>query len=168
MKQTARLRLAVSLAAAITAVHPGAWVAAAQDKGPDPVPGTPATEQQTPAPAPAPARGARRETYPFRGTIALLDATARTLTLEGRQTRRVIHVVDATRLERDGRRIPFEELKAGEAVTGTLRKTSAGAEEAVLLRIGVKAGGGDAAGAGAGAGATSGPSEVPAERPPSD
>jgi hypothetical protein len=132
MKHTARMRLAIYCAAAITATALGYPTGAAQEgASPAPIP-TPKAEVELPP------RATRRETYPFRGVIASIDIQAKRLTLEGRQNRRVIQVTDSTRLEKHGQAVVLADLKVGEAVGGTLRKTAAGQEEAVLIRLNVK------------------------------
>jgi hypothetical protein len=133
MKQTARLRLAFYCAAVITATAWGNTAAAAQE-------GAIAAPLTTPpAEIERPAKGTKRETYPFRGVIAAIDVPAKRLTLEGKQMRRVILVSEHTRFEKQGQPALLADLKIGEPVGGTLRKTSAGHEEAVLIRLGSKA-----------------------------
>ncbi len=97
----------------------------------------PETGISTPAPT-SPAREKKRDTYPFNGTIALVDVTARTVTLKGRENKRVISLTEQTRLVKQGQPAAFEDLKAGERIGGTLRKNAAGREEALLVRIGPK------------------------------
>ena len=81
----------------------------------------------------------RRESYPFHGVVASVDAPSKTLTLEGKASKRVIAVTPETRLTRDGSSASLEEVKAGERVGGTVKKNPDGREEAVLLRVGLKA-----------------------------
>jgi hypothetical protein len=126
MRQTARLRLAVYLAAAFTTAAMGSL--AADEKGPTrPETTVPQSELTT-------ERVRRRDTYPFRGIIATIDINARTLLLEGRQTRRLIRVLESTRFEKEGKPAMLGDLKPGERVAGTLRKNASGAEEALLIR----------------------------------
>ncbi len=136
MKQTARLRLALLYAAAITAAVP-----VAADDPPQVIP------PDVVSPAPVQAGGERRppgvdesETavrrpYPFRGTIEKVDVEKRNVQLEGRRMPRLIHVLDHARLERDGMPIEFKLLKPGMYVTGSVRRSDDGREEAVLIRI---------------------------------
>jgi hypothetical protein len=132
MKQTARMRLAIYCAAAITATVLGHSTAAAQEgASPAPIP-TPKAEVELPP------KGTRRDTYPFRGVIAAIDIQAKRLTLEGKQNRRVIHVTNSTRFEKQGQTVVLADLKVGEAIGGTLRKTAAGQEEALLVRLNPK------------------------------
>jgi hypothetical protein len=138
MHQSAGLRLAMLLAAALTfAVSPGR----AADAGkPDPASnpatqaaareeGTRAAESETPPPS------RRRDTYPFRGVIAEVDAKAGKVELRGRQTRRVLLLTKTTRIEKGGAPALLEDLEPGERVGGTLRRNAQGAEELVLLRV---------------------------------
>lgn len=131
MKQTAGLRLALSLAAAITAVS--AFGQGTREPGPGKAVSLSATNSA--AAVERPATGTRRDTYPFRGTVASVDVEERIVILEGRQARRVIRVLETTRLEREGRPMPLETLKKGERVGGTLRRNAAGQEEATLVRV---------------------------------
>ncbi|MBL9126860.1 MAG: hypothetical protein JNL97_04400 [Verrucomicrobiales bacterium] len=105
-------------------------------------PGTAAAAPSTvdkPAPArtPPPSTG-KRETYPFRGKVASFDTTLRALKLEGKTSSRMVQLTAQTRLTKQGQPAKMEDLKAGEEVGGTLRKTPEGREEAVLIRIGPK------------------------------
>lgn len=90
-----------------------------------------------PARTPSPSSG-KRETYPFRGKVASFDTTLRALKLEGKTTSRMVQLTAQTRLTKQGQPAKVEDLKAGEEVGGTLRKTPEGREEAVLIRIGPK------------------------------
>jgi len=102
-------------------------------------PGIPGARNQSAQALPAEAPGrAKRDTYPFRGTIGTVDLAAKTLVLEGKQSRRTIQLTPQTRYERSGDPISPEELKPGEMAGGMLRKTGDGREEAVLIRIGPK------------------------------
>lgn len=132
MRQTARLRLAVYLAAAFIAAAPTSM--AADEKGPS-APETTVPKSELPSTE----RPRRRDTYPFRGIIASIDPNERILRLEGRQTRRLIRVLETTRLEREGKPAMFAEFKPGERVTGTLRRNASGVEEALLIRAAMPA-----------------------------
>jgi hypothetical protein len=82
--------------------------------------------------------GAKRDTYPFRGKVASFDAAAQALKLEGKTTQRVVLLTAQTRLTKQGQPAVLEDLKPGEQVGGTLRKSPEGREEALLIRIGPK------------------------------
>lgn len=150
MNQKAMLTLAALLLAAFTQTTPLVPSATASDRGPS------ATLAQTEAPEPG-AKSAKRQTYPFRGKVASVDTMARTVTLEGRTSRRVIAVTDDTRLTREGAVARLEEIKPGEAVGGTLRKSAEGREIATLIRVGLKPK--EKASPGAGADDAGGPGE---------
>lgn len=142
IKTTACARLALFVAAAIAtaavgrlaAVEPGPETATTASTANGSPVATAATETGT--------KGKKRDTYPFRGVIGSVDAQARTLTLVGKQTRRVIQVTEVTRLEKsDKAKAVFDDLKAGERIGGTLKKGAEGVEEALLIRLGAKPGG---------------------------
>jgi hypothetical protein len=140
IKTTACARLALFVAAAIATAAVGRLAAV------EPGPETAATASTANRPTPTPAaesgaKGKKRDTYPFRGVIGSVDIQARTLTLVGKQTRRVIQVTEATRLEKsDKGAAVFDDLKTGERIGGTLKKSAAGVEEALLIRLGAKSG----------------------------
>lgn len=145
MKQTASRWRTASLAVvtlfvltATTARSPRAFAA---DPRPETVelqrpaspPGTSAASTATDSERSTKSRA--RDSYPFRGRIASLDTSARTLILEGKGTRRKVQLTEQTRILRDGSAITLEDLKAGDRVGGTLRKSASGQEEALLVRI---------------------------------
>lgn len=131
------------LAALVLAAWAAGTTAAAVTQETGPTAGITETQPPTdPAPGPVTAPGksgsAKRETYPFRGVVASVDATARTVTLEGKGSRRVIAILPDTRLIRAGNPATLEDVKAGEKVGGTLRKSGEGREVALLFRVGDK------------------------------
>lgn len=129
------LRFAALMAAAWLASTP--LFAGVEDKGPETGSNkeTPPRSAVTPA---KPTKEKKRETYPFNGVIAEVDVTAKSLTLRGRESKRVILLTEQTRLEKPGGAAVFDDLKLGERIGGTLRKNPAGREEALLVRIGPK------------------------------
>lgn len=140
IKSTACARLALLVAAAIATAAVGRL--AAVEPGPETA-ATVSTAKGSAATAATEsgAKGKKRDTYPFRGVIGAVDSQARTLTLVGKQTRRVIQVTDATRLEKsDKAAAVFDDLKTGERIGGTLKKSASGVEEALLIRLGTKTG----------------------------
>jgi hypothetical protein len=60
------------------------------------------------------------------------------VTLEGKGSRRVIAILPDTRLVRAGNPATLEDIKTGEKVGGTLRKSGEGREVALLFRVGEK------------------------------
>lgn len=139
MKQTMyRWRSTLAVALAIITLVPSFAIEADEIKSdktaaPPPKIETVAPESKEPSSAPK-----KRDTYPFRGKIASFDATALALRLDGKTSKRVVHLTAQTRLTRSGQPALPEDLKPGEEVGGTLRKTPEGREEALLIRIGPK------------------------------
>jgi hypothetical protein len=109
----------------------------AADSGPEKASTTP-TEKVIPERGSNPSTGSKRDTYPFRGKVASYDAAAQALRLEGKTTQRVVLLTPQTRLMKQGQPALLDDLKPGEQVGGTLRKSSEGREEALLIRIGPK------------------------------
>jgi hypothetical protein len=142
MKNTAGMRRAVSctvavlIAATALAVtgnsNPGSVASGSTQRLAEPQ-----IVEQTPDAPPEPGKK-KRDTYPFRGVIASMDATERTLTLEGKKVRRLIRLTEMTRIEKHGGPATFADLQPGDALGGTLRKNTDGVEEALLLRVGPK------------------------------
>lgn len=109
----------------------------AADSGPEKASTTP-TEKVTRERGSGTNSGAKRDTYPFRGKVASFDAAAQALRLEGKTTQRVVLLTPQTRLTKQGQPALLDDLKPGEQVGGTLRKSPEGREEALLIRIGPK------------------------------
>ena len=151
MRHTVLCRLATLLAAAWTIAVPLRAVAAQEGPGSPGTVGNPNPNPNPPAAAPAdtPATRPKRDTYPFRGTVGSVDPAAMTLVLEGKQAKRIVQLTGQTRFEKDGAPVGVEVVKAGDHVGGTLRKTSEGREEALLVRIGPKPDDASAGGVGA-------------------
>lgn len=86
---------------------------------------------------PAPKRSSRVEskTYPFHGTLASVDPRGASISLQGKEKLRVILLTPNTRVTRNQTNAPISQAKAGERVTGSVRKNAAGAEEASTVRI---------------------------------
>lgn len=135
MKHTVLCRLALLLAVASTMIAPPR--AGAIDEGPATPGGTAHATIRT-APDGAAPKSSKRDTYPFRGTVGAVDVAAMTLVLEGKQAKRIVQLKPDTRFEKDGVPATAEAVKAGDVVGGTLRRSSAGHEEALLVRIGPK------------------------------
>ncbi len=75
---------------------------------------------------------------PIQGKISAVDQTAKTITLEGKEKNRTIYITSKTRITKAGKPATLDEAKAGEQVAGQVRKTAAGKEEVLSLRIGPK------------------------------
>lgn len=89
------------------------------------------------APAAA-AKKASGSTYPFRGTVEAVNATARTITLEGKKSERVLHVTAETTLEKDGKPAKLEEVTPGDYAKGLLTKPDGNRELVVKATLGPK------------------------------
>ena len=48
--------------------------------------------------------------YPFRGTVDSVDSSAKTITLDGKKSERVLHVTDDSLLEKDGKPAKLDEI----------------------------------------------------------
>jgi hypothetical protein len=80
----------------------------------------------------------RADRIPFHGKIAAVDRTALTLTLEGKEKKRVIHLTPDTRMLKAGKPATLADAVVGEEVGGQTAKTLDGREEAISLRFGPK------------------------------
>lgn len=92
--------------------------------------------------APATSAAARKERakqMPFRGKLAEIDTTARTITLSGKEKQRRMLVTTASRINKDGKPITLGELCTGESVGGLARANANGEWEIVTLNTGKKA-----------------------------
>jgi hypothetical protein len=87
---------------------------------------------------PVPEKETRRTQFPFRGKIGAVDASAMTITLEGKERKRKIQVTSQTRILKDGKVAKITDAMVGEEVGGVLTRTADGKEEAVSLRLGPK------------------------------
>ncbi len=80
----------------------------------------------------------KRDIIPFHGKIASVDPAAKTVTLEGKEAQRVVTVTDTTKLKKGDGAATWDDLKAGEDVGGSYKKTADGKMEALTLRVGPK------------------------------
>ena len=78
----------------------------------------------------------KRETYPYNGKVKAADKTAMTVTLEGKEKERVVNVTSETKIMKEGKPATFGDVAAGEYVTGQVKKTPEGKENAVSLYLG--------------------------------
>lgn len=111
-------------AAACAAILSTATLAAAES-----TPGTGTTQTQ---------RKASSHAYPFRGTVDSVDATAKTITLDGKKSERILHVTDDTVLEKDGKPAKIDEIASGDYARGLLSKPDGGREILVKATFGPK------------------------------
>jgi hypothetical protein len=111
-------------AAACAAILSTATLAAAES-----APGTGTSQTQ---------RKASSHAYPFRGTVDSVDATAKTITLDGKKSERVLHVTDDTVLEKDGKPAKIDEIASGDYARGLLSKPEGAREILVKATFGPK------------------------------
>ncbi len=94
-------------------------------------------------PVPAPGAGqttkkASSHAYPFRGTVDAVSSSAKTITLDGKKTERVLHVTDESVLEKDGKPAKIEEIASGDYARGLLSKPDGSREILVKATFGPK------------------------------
>lgn len=75
---------------------------------------------------------------PFRGKVSSVDTAAMTITLDGKEKKRVIHVTSQTRIAKLGKSAKLEDAIVGEEVGGQALRLANGREEAISLRLGPK------------------------------
>lgn len=75
---------------------------------------------------------------PFRGKISSVDPAAKTITLDGKVKKRVIHITSQTRIAKYGKPAKLEDAVIGEEVGGQALRLASGREEALSLRLGPK------------------------------
>jgi hypothetical protein len=71
---------------------------------------------------------AKRDWYPFSGTVDAVDAQAMTISLAKTEGVRVLQMDSKTTLERNGKPATLEDVKAGNYLHGKLHKNAANAE----------------------------------------
>jgi hypothetical protein len=75
---------------------------------------------------------------PFRGKVASIDKQEMTLSLEGKEKKRVIHVTAQTKITKAGAPAKLSDAVVGEEIGGLLQRVENGKEEALSLRLGEK------------------------------
>jgi hypothetical protein len=123
-----RLLFATLLAAAVTS-------AVAQTPPAKPAPPAPAAEK---AEKGEKAKKPARNRYPFHGTIKSCDAKAMTITLEGKEHERVLHLNGDSRLSKDGKDTTLSGLAAGDYFHGSVTKNERGDEVVLRAQAGPK------------------------------
>ncbi len=73
--------------------------------------------------------------FPFRGKVASIDNTAKTITVG----ERTFQITSKTRVTRDGKPATLEDGKVGEPVTGYVKKSEDGKLNATTVHFGAKA-----------------------------
>ena len=98
-----------------------------------------AMAQQPAAAAASPSPAKKTHAPTFRGNIDSADATAKTITIKNTKTTHTIKLTATTNLlKRSGGNATFDDLKAGEYVTGSGKKTGENEIEATLVKVGPK------------------------------
>lgn len=92
--------------------------------------------QSTNKPA-ATAPDAKSRPIPFRGKLAAVDKTAKTITLD-EKTKRTFQVTSETKIMKDDKPATLDDATVGEAVRGSYRKSDDGKMTLRLLSIGAK------------------------------
>jgi hypothetical protein len=98
----------------------------------------PIQAETTAASSEAIGKDAKPVRVPFRGKIAAIDKAAMTLSLEGKEKRRVISITSQTKFTKAGAPATLEDAIVGEEVGGLAQRTEDGKEEAVSVRLGEK------------------------------
>ena len=94
---------------------------------------------QAPAASPAASPAKKPRNPPYRGNIDTADASAKTFTIKGKKNTRTFTVTPTTKLlKRAGGDATFADLKTGEYVTGSCKKTGENVYEAISVKVGPK------------------------------
>jgi len=99
--------------------------------------GAPAKEKKTEIsnPEASASPGAKAKPLPYRGKVASVDASAKTLTVG----KRTIKVTDQTKITKRGAAATMAEINVGEKVSGSYWKKDDGSLEAKNVKVGAKA-----------------------------
>lgn len=92
-------------------------------------------------PSPGSAQSGRKASshaYPFRGTVDSIDANAKTITLDGKKSERVLHVTSESVLEKDGKPAKLDEVVSGDYARGLLSRPDGNREILVKATFGPK------------------------------
>ncbi len=73
---------------------------------------------------------------PFRGKIASVDASARTFSIAGKESTRVIKITDETKITKQGAEATMKDVVADEEVRGSYWKKEDGSLEARTVKLG--------------------------------
>ena len=88
------------------------------------------------APMEKPAAGKMNRSIPFHGKIASVDANARTFSIAGKETTRVIKITDQTKITKQGAEATMKDVVADEEVRGSYWKKEDGSLEARSVKLG--------------------------------
>jgi len=98
--------------------------------------GSPSPEAESSAASSADASPAKMRATAFKGMIASVDDIAKTFTIAGKDTSRVLKVTDKTIITKAGQPATMKEVVANEEVRGSYYKTPDGSMEAKILKLG--------------------------------
>lgn len=122
MKLTFRTLWLSSVLATALAVMPSVYAAESSGKAPEKASAQPkensASENSK----------AKREWYPFSGTVASMDNQAKTISLKKKEGERVVKMDSKSKIEVHGKPAVLSDVKAGDYAHGTLHKDAAGNE----------------------------------------
>ena len=80
--------------------------------------------------------GSKMRASPFRGMIASVDDKAKTFTIAGKDTSRVLKITDKTIITKAGQPATMKEVVANEEVRGSYYKMPDGSMEAKFVKLG--------------------------------
>ena len=98
--------------------------------------GSPSPEAESSAALSAEASPAKMRATAFKGMIASVDDIAKTFTIAGKDTSRVLKVTDKTIITKGGQPATMKDVVANEEVRGSCYKMSDGSMEAKLVKLG--------------------------------
>jgi len=98
--------------------------------------GSPSPEAESSAASSAEASPARMRATAFKGMIASVDDRAKTFTIAGKDTSRMLKITDKTIITKSGQPATMKEVVANEEVRGSYYKMPDGSMEAKVLKLG--------------------------------
>jgi hypothetical protein len=98
--------------------------------------GSPSAEAESSAASSAEASPAKMHAAAFKGMIASVDDKAKTFTIAGKDTSRVLKITDKTIITKGGQPATMKEVVANEEVRGSYYKMPDGSMEAKVLKLG--------------------------------
>jgi hypothetical protein len=82
------------------------------------------------------AGGKMNRSIPFRGKIASVDADAKTFSIAGKETTRMIRITDQTKITKQGAEATMKDVVADEEARGSYWKKEDGSLEARSVKLG--------------------------------
>lgn len=98
--------------------------------------GSPSPDVDSSAASTAESSPARMRATAFKGMIASVDDRAKTFTIAGKDTSRVLKITDKTIITKSGQPATMKEVVANEEVRGSYYKMADGSMEAKVLKLG--------------------------------